>query len=225
MSGPPSDVTICTRERTYFFTSRSQRMKMTLMPLSPPHPHDLPHLVRGGRALVPDGGAGEREEGRLERIAAGVCLELGRRPGRDEPAMVDHGDAVGHTVRLVHVVGGEEHRHALARPQALHVAPHLIAALRIEPERRLVEKQYLRRVQQPAGNLEPALHAAGDVLTKSLRRSHSSNIRSRASHRSRRACRGTWYSTPWISMFSHAVSSLSRLGSWKTTPNRLRTAV
>src|SRR6266508_1727538 len=28
-----------------------------------------------------------------------------------------------------------------------------------------------------------------------------------------------------MSMFSHAVSSLSRLGSWKTTPNRRRTSV
>src|SRR5947208_5110834 len=64
-----------------------------------------------------------------------------------------------------------------------------------------------------------------NVLTKSLRRSHSSNIRSRASHRSRRACRGTWYSTPWMSVFSHAVVSPSRLGSWNTTPNRLRTSV
>src|SRR2546430_12264832 len=100
MSGPPSDVTICTRERMYFFTSRNQRMKMTLMPSSPPHPHDLPHLVRGGRALVPDGGAGEREEGRLERIAAGLCLELRRRAGRGEPAVVGHGDARSPAVRL-----------------------------------------------------------------------------------------------------------------------------
>src|SRR2546426_627861 len=52
MSGPPSDATICTRERTYFFTSRSQRMKMTLTRSSSPHAGDLAHLVRGGRALV-----------------------------------------------------------------------------------------------------------------------------------------------------------------------------
>src|SRR5205823_5843326 len=64
-----------------------------------------------------------------------------------------------------------------------------------------------------------------NVFTRSSRRSHSSNIRSNASHRSRRTWRGTWYSTPWMSMFSHAVSSLSRLGSWNTTPKRRRTSV
>src|SRR6266480_4173571 len=64
-----------------------------------------------------------------------------------------------------------------------------------------------------------------NVFTRSSRRSHSSNIRSNTSHRSRRTWRGTWYSTPWMSMFSQAVRSLSRLGSWNTTPNRLRTSM
>src|SRR5256885_6501486 len=64
-----------------------------------------------------------------------------------------------------------------------------------------------------------------NVFTKSSRRSHSSNMRSRVSVRSRRARRGTWYRTPWISMFSHAVRSLSRLGSWNTTPKRRRISV
>src|SRR5438093_1089431 len=73
-------------------------------------------------------------------------------------------DAVGHAIRFVHVVGGEEHGHALGGPEVAHVRPHLIAALRIEAERRLVEKQYLRRVQQPTGDLEAAFHAAGERL-------------------------------------------------------------
>src|SRR5438270_739457 len=53
MSGPPSDATIWTRERRYFFTSRSQRAKITAIRSSPPHAGDLAHLVRGRGALVP----------------------------------------------------------------------------------------------------------------------------------------------------------------------------
>src|SRR5690349_6006684 len=64
-----------------------------------------------------------------------------------------------------------------------------------------------------------------NVFTRSVWRSHSSNILSSVSARSRRIWRGTWYRTPWMSMFSHAVSSLSRLGSWNTTPKRRRTSV
>src|SRR5436309_14142311 len=164
MSGPPSDATIWTRERRYFFTSRSHRTKTTAMRLSPPHAGDLTHLVRGRGALVPDHRAGERQKRGFQRIGTGLLLELRRRAGGDNAPVVDYGDAVGHAIRFVHVVGGEEHGHALGGPEAAHVGPHLIAALRIEAERRLVEKQYLRRVQQPTGDLEAALHATGERL-------------------------------------------------------------
>ena len=42
--------------------------------------------------------------------------------------------------------------------------PELVAALRIEAERGLVEKEDLRRVQKSARNLQPPLHAAGELL-------------------------------------------------------------
>src|SRR2546423_15575568 len=103
MSGPPSDATICTRERRYFFSSRSQRAKITAIRSSPPHAGDLTHLVGGRDALVPDGRAGEREERRFERIGAGLCLELRGRARRDEAPVIDHGYAVGHAIRFVHV--------------------------------------------------------------------------------------------------------------------------
>src|SRR6266581_1700728 len=164
MSGPPSEATIWTRERRYFFTSRSQSTKMTAMRSSPPHAGDLTHLVRGRGALVPDGGAGERQERRFQRISAGLLLELRRRAGGYQAPVVDYGNAVGHTIRFVHVVGGEKHGDALGGPEIAHVGPHLIAALRIEAKRRLVEKQYLWRVQQPTGDLEAALHATGERL-------------------------------------------------------------
>src|SRR3989442_15576475 len=139
MSGAPSDATIWTRERRYFFTSRSQRMKTTVMRSSPPHAGDLTHLVCGRGALVADRRSSEHEESRFERIGAGLGFELRGRARGDETPVVDHGDAVGHAISFVHVVGGEEHGHALGGPEVAHVGPHLIAALRVEAERRLVE--------------------------------------------------------------------------------------
>src|ERR1051325_11118356 len=164
MRGAPSEATIWTRERRYFFSSRSQRMYTTVMSLSPPHARDLPHLVLGGGALVPDRRAGEREERPLERVGAGLCFQLRGRARGDEAPVVDHGDPVRRALRLIHVVRRQEHGYALALPEVAHVGPYLVAALRIETERRLVEKQDLRRVQQPAGDLETAFHAARERL-------------------------------------------------------------
>src|SRR5688572_9568424 len=54
---------------------------------------------------------------------------------------------------------GQEDSHAFGLVQMLDVCPQLIAALRIESERRLVEKQDLRRMQQAARDLETPLHS------------------------------------------------------------------
>src|SRR5437588_12516691 len=148
MSGVPSDATIWTRERRYFFTSRSHSTTITAMRLSPPHPSDLAHLVGGGGALVPDRRAGERQERRLQRMGAGLCLELCGRARGDDAPVVDHRDAIRHTVGFVHVVRREEHGDALGLIETADVGPHLITALWIEAERRLVQKQHLRRVQR-----------------------------------------------------------------------------
>src|SRR5437016_5774315 len=104
---------------------------MTLMRLSPPHPGYLAHLIRGGRALVPDRCPGEREESCFERIRARLLLQICRRARGDDASVIDHGDAIGHAIRFIHVVRGEEHGHALAVPEVAYVGPHLIATLRI----------------------------------------------------------------------------------------------
>src|SRR2546430_4848518 len=126
MSGPPSDATIWTRERRYFFTSRSHRMKTTVMRSSPPHAGDLPHLVCGGGALVPDRRTGEREGRRFERIRAGLLPELRGRTGGDDAPVVDHRNAICHPVGFGHVVRGEKHGHALRLIEIPYVGPHLI---------------------------------------------------------------------------------------------------
>ena len=52
----------------------------------------------------------------------------------------------------------------------------LAARLGVEPERGLVEEQDLWVVEQPARDLEPALHAARERLTGPDRRSARSTI-------------------------------------------------
>src|SRR5882762_1460892 len=162
MSGEPRDATIWTRDRRYFLTSRIQRTYTTFMRLSPPYSGYLPHLVRRSGTLVANRRAGELEECPFERIGARLLLELRRGARGDDAPVVDHGNAVGDPVGFVHVMGREEYRDALGLVEVADEGPHLIAALRIEAERRLVEKQHLRAVQQPAGDLEAAFHATGE---------------------------------------------------------------
>ena len=101
-------------------------------------------------------------------------------------SVIHDGDAVRDTVRLVHVVRGEEDGGLLGLVEALDVGPELVAALRIEAQRGLVEEENLWGVQKAAGDLEPALHAAGEGLHVASLRSHSSKSLSSSSVRSAR---------------------------------------
>src|SRR5687768_7507718 len=155
MIGEPSEPNIWAGERKYFFTSRSQRMKATCMSAPPPHPTGGAHPVDRRRGLLADGRAGEREERILERRRARPCLQLGGGSDGHDATVVDHRDTMRHAIRLIHVVRREEHRHAFRLIEALHVRPHLVATLRIETERRLVEEEHSRRVEQAARDLQP----------------------------------------------------------------------
>ncbi len=134
------------------------------MSAAPPHPARGAHHVHRRRGFLADRRAGEREERVLQRRRAGSRLELGGGADRDDAAVIDHGDAMRHAVGLVHVVRGEEHGDALGLVEPLDVRPHLVAALRIEAERRLVEEEHARGVEQAARDLEPAAHPAGEGL-------------------------------------------------------------
>ena len=57
-------------------------------------------------------------------------------------------------------MGGQEDRDRLTGLELADVAPDVAAGLGIEPDGGLVEEQHPRRVEQPARDLEPALHAA-----------------------------------------------------------------
>ena len=78
--------------------------------------------------------------------------------------MVDNCNPLRHALRFVHVVRGKKHRHALDLVQILHMCPKLIPRLRIQAQRRLIQKQNLRRVQKRARNFQPPLHAAREQL-------------------------------------------------------------
>ena len=109
-------------------------------------------------------GTRQREKRLLQSLAVGLRLEFLRRTLRDDLAVIDDGDALGHAVGFFHVMRGEKHRHLFFFVELLDVGPELVAGLRIEAERGLVEEQDFGRVQQAAGDLQAALHAAGELL-------------------------------------------------------------
>src|SRR5262249_9780727 len=128
------------------------------------HAYRLAHLLFGIGILIANRGAGEREKRLLERLRLSRLLQFLRRAGSDNSAMVDDGDAMRHTVSLVHVVGCQKHGHLLGLVQLLHMGPELVAALRIETQRGLIEKEDFRCMQKSSGDFEAALHAARKSL-------------------------------------------------------------
>ena len=55
--------------------------------------------------------------------------------------MIDNGDAVRDALGFVHVVGGEKDGGLLRLIEMFDVGPKQVAALRIEAQRRLIEKE------------------------------------------------------------------------------------
>src|ERR1700693_4224887 len=87
----------------------------------------------------------------------GVLQSVWRVEG-DDAAVIDDRDPPT-ILGLVHVVGGHEDRQVLAPAKIMKVGPDVLPCLWIKPQRRFVEKQDARVMQEPARDLEPALHA------------------------------------------------------------------
>ena len=115
----------------------------------------------GVRDQLPDGG-GVRVGGEADEhpVAAEPRLELRRRALGDHPPDVHHGDPVGQLVRLVEVLGREQHRRA-QRHHAADGLPHVRPAARVEPGGGLVEEQDGRPGDEPGRDVEAAPHPAG----------------------------------------------------------------
>ena len=90
-------------------------------------------------------------------------LQLLRRALGDDPAVGDHGDPVAQRVGLEHVVRGQQHRLAGAGEPAI-VRAQLARAHRVDADRRLVEEDHRRVVEQAAGDVQPLAHAARVAL-------------------------------------------------------------
>ena len=96
----------------------------------------------------------------LEPVAAHLLLELVGRALGDDDAAVDHGDPVGQAIRLVQVLGREEH----GRPsgdELLDRVPEADPAADVEPRRGLVEEEHRRPRDERGGEVEAAAHASG----------------------------------------------------------------
>ena len=71
--------------------------------------------------------------------------------------------AVADLARELHLVRDDEHRHPVAR-QIAHHDQHLADELRIERGRDLVEEHHVRVHHQRAGDRDPLLLAAGELV-------------------------------------------------------------
>ena len=82
----------------------------------------------------------------------------------DDPAVAHHRDAVAEAHRLVEVVGDEDDRLARASLQVEQLVLHLAADQRVERAERLVHQQHVGVGGQRAGEADPLLHAAGQLV-------------------------------------------------------------
>src|SRR5579862_9615953 len=107
------------------------------------------------RCLV-QGVAGVVTEHVVERRAlAEPGAQVGGPAGGADRGAVHQRDPVAVRVGLVHVVRGHQHGHLMLVAQPRDVLPDDTAGDRVQTDRRLVEHQQPRRVDQRLGELEP----------------------------------------------------------------------
>ena len=120
---------------------------------------------RNGQAFVAAPGIlrQQGDESLLQIGGAGLRLHRGGGVVGQQAAGVHHHHPV-EALGLVHVGGGDQHRHAgAAGADTVDQLPELAAGERIDAGRRLVEDQQVGVVQQGAAQAELLLHAAGQL--------------------------------------------------------------
>ncbi|SKZ19005.1 Uncharacterised protein [Mycobacteroides abscessus subsp. abscessus] len=95
---------------------------------------------------------------RAHRVLQGVGGVVG-----DDTTVVDHRDAIGELVRLVEVLGCQQHGGAVGDESADGV-PHLGAGAGVESGGRLVEEQQWWGVDEAGREVEASTHSTGEVL-------------------------------------------------------------
>ena len=81
--------------------------------------------------------------------------------------MVDD-DHIVRVRRLLHIVGGEEHRHALLPAQRADDSPQNSPGLGIQARSRFVKDENFRLMEQRTGNVNAAALAAGQLAHGTL---------------------------------------------------------
>src|SRR5215467_10417985 len=114
------------------------------------------HAVRIGRCDLGRGGLVARNQ--PDELLAVGALELRRRILRQDAAVVDDADAVA-ALDLLDVMGRDNDGELALIAQPMHVLPEPLARLGIEPDRRLVEEQNARVVNERPRDLEPPFHS------------------------------------------------------------------
>ena len=93
----------------------------------------------------------------LEDVAAQLVLELVGSPLGDDAPVVDDDDLVRQMLRLLHVLGREEHRRPLGH-QVLDELPEVVPRAGIEPGGGFVQEQDRRSADQAGGQVESSPH-------------------------------------------------------------------
>jgi hypothetical protein len=123
-----------------------------------------PRAHAGGDHLALDLDQPRRRAVDLEHLLPGVLDdELLRRAHRDGLAVRHDRHRVGEPLRLLDVVRRHEDRGAFAA-QRVDQRPQLLAHLRVQADRRLVEQQQPRAVDEPARDQQPPPHAARQLV-------------------------------------------------------------
>ena len=90
-------------------------------------------------------------------------LDLGGRALGHEPPMVDHRNGLAQLVGLEHVVRRQQDGASVLHEPGDEL-PQLLGTHRVQAHRRLVHEQHGRVGEQPAGDVEPLLHAPRVLL-------------------------------------------------------------
>ena len=156
---------------------------------------------------------------RLERDAADLGLERGRRALGDDVPVVDDADAVGEHVGLLEVLRRQEDGHAVLAREPLDLRPQRAAALRVEAGRRLVEEQDGRAVHaarargRGGASCRPSSRRPCARRRRSARRGRAARRRACGARPCDRPCR-----PPWRSMCSRPVRKSSSAASCSAAP-------
>ncbi len=123
---------------------------------------------------------GRFQPGGREEAVVGEYL-LRRPPGEDAPLFHEH-DRVGPAIGEFDVVGGYEHRPA-AGGEFVEEFHHLLRACGVKGVRRFVEDENRRFHREDAGDGDPFLLAAGEVVGRPLLVAPEPDVAERVMHR------------------------------------------